>query len=1189
MRIKQLEELKNKIRPYLRDYLEEHDTKFEGNHLTCPNKSAHRNDDNTPSASFFPDDEHIKCFVCDEVINADIFACAYFLEGKPLTGSEFISDNVLYLAKKFGIPYEIEDISEKEKQTGQLRELLEIANKMMRAVIKQNHPSLQKVQDYIKKRRWEKIIDKFEFGYCLYDKLIANLEKRGYTNEQLEMAGLMDKENEKNQNSAKGVLNNRLVFPIRDGYGRIVGFASRRLEDKNGETKYLNFRATNLYRKADILYNLKEAKNHPKVYIVEGYSDVWALSLRGIDNVIALCGLGFSDKQYDLLVYNRIKQLCLNLDNDEAGKEATIRIVEEKLKNKADIEVTIKELDEAKDPDEYLQNHSTKEFFNLPEFTIFDWKLQDLKKNKENEFLKNDLIQLIVNEEDYITTEQMIRDLSDALDVTFDALKKEVERNRKLGRGKYLLTSRDILKEKASLENEVNNFESWAWSRGNSLLGLETGYPILTKKLDGLQNAFYLLAGDTNIGKCLCGDTRITLATGKTIPIKELKNFEGTQLIGFDLKKKKYIQTKMTKFYNNGIKNVYELTTTNGKRIKATANHPFFTIDGWKSLKNLKVEEGIAVPQELSFFNSKSPITKEQIKILAYLIAEGCFSLKHRKIDFTNTNKQIVNDFCQSIKQSYPEILIKNYKDITYTLTNNRKLKDFLILQGIYGKLSRDKFVPDSLYRCSKEDTALFLRHLFDCDGSIFESNGYIRIEFGVSSEKLASDVQNLLLKFGLHTKFRAKKFRFNNKPQVAYIITLLDIESIRKFIREIGFFTKQKKAIELLKKHKSEYPNGKADIIPVDENLINHIYNIHKNSNKTWREFAKYCHNVRSAGKGFLKRFEKLKRTSLSKQMLYKFATFFEDEYLLNLLELPIFWDKIKTIRYIGKEETFDITVPKAHNFIANNIIVHNSALLLNLSLNLIKDNGNDVFVLFFSIDDNVRQVLPRLLATTTDLEINTIANPKFKIKYNKELAPEKVEELLKIRENAVNDLKGLANSFAIKEENDIRSIEEMEKYIRIYKEIAGKKQLVVIVDNLHRIKTELRFASTRETYMYISDTLKRWKTDYDVPVVATAEIKKINSLRRPTGDDIKEVKDLQFDSDLTVLLYNDFYLKDDSTLYFVDNSGESQPIIEMAIIKNKTGGFKGKLYYKFYKDISKIVECTREEMETYFQDFQK
>jgi len=161
------------------------------------------------------------------------------------------------------------------------------------------------------------------------------------------------------------------------------------------------------------------------------------------------------------------------------------------------------------------------------------------------------------------------------------------------------------------------------------------------------------------------------------------------------------------------------------------------------------------------------------------------------------------------------------------------------------------------------------------------------------------------------------------------------------------------------------------------------------------------------------------------------------------------------------------------------------------------------------------------------------------------------------------------------------------MEKYIRIYKEIAGKKQLVVVVDNLHRIKSELRFGSVREIYMYVSDTLKRWKTDYDIPVVATAELKKINSLRRPLGDDIKECVDLQFDSDFTALLYNDFDLRDDSTLYFVDGNGKSQPVIEISVIKNKTGGFKGKLYFKFHKNFSKIVEASREEMETYFQDF--
>ena len=97
MRVKNLEELKVQIRPFLREYLEENDTKFRDKHFSCPNRIAHKSDDSTPSASFFPDTDHWKCFVCDDA-KGDIFTAAYYLEGKPLTGPEFITDNILYLA-----------------------------------------------------------------------------------------------------------------------------------------------------------------------------------------------------------------------------------------------------------------------------------------------------------------------------------------------------------------------------------------------------------------------------------------------------------------------------------------------------------------------------------------------------------------------------------------------------------------------------------------------------------------------------------------------------------------------------------------------------------------------------------------------------------------------------------------------------------------------------------------------------------------------------------------------------------------------------------------------------------------------------------------------------------------------------------------------------------------------------------
>ena len=169
---------------------------------------------------------------------------------------------------------------------------------------------------------------------------------------------------------------------------------------------------------------------------------------------------------------------------------------------------------------------------------------------------------------------------------------------------------------------------------------------------------------------------------------------------------------------------------------------------------------------------------------------------------------------------------------------------------------------------------------------------------------------------------------------------------------------------------------------------------------------------------------------------------------------------------------------------------------------------------------------------------------------------------------------------------------LEDIEKYIRIYKKIAGTKQLVVFVDNLHRISSR-KSQSTRELYMGVSDSLKLWKTEFDIPVIATAEIKKTNENKRPIGDDIKEVKDLQFDADLVALLYSDFFTNNTTLLAHnseeegLEDDEKARPIVEMNIVKNKTSGFKKRLYYKFFPEFSRYEECTQDEIATLFKNY--
>ena len=749
------------IRPHLREYLEMNGTEFNATHFTCVNRSQHANDDYKPSAAFFPNPDAFKCFVCQ--ISGDIFSAAHYLAGKPLTGQGFITDNVLYLADLFGIKYEIEEYTPEEKQKEELYKALEDACKICNQVIKVDNEKTLKVREYVSTRQWEDLVDTFQFGYCNYDKLIELLKKKGHTEETLKEVGLIPSAEAKG-NQAKYLLDDRLLFPIKNHYGRTVGFASRALDENSNGQKYLNSRNTVLYNKTNVLFNLDKARLNSDIYVVEGYADVFTLYKYGIKNVVALCGLSFNEERYKILVKQGITKIIFCLDRDLAGQQALTRIIDKDIKGLQGINLFVKEIPSPyKDVDELLVKDGIEAFKAIKELSIFDWKLALLEKDVENEFLKNDAIKLIVLESDYTIKEKLCQKLAKVLDVSKEAVKKETEKHDLLDKGRRLITSEDIQEEDKCFERVLSDWDRSVWNRQGNLLGLKADkFPLFVKKMDGIQNMFYILAGDTNLGK----------------------------------------------------------------------------------------------------------------------------------------------------------------------------------------------------------------------------------------------------------------------------------------------------------------------------------------------------------------------------------------------------------------------------------------TTLLLNLAMDMLQSNEN-LFILFFSIDDSLGQLLPRIVSLNTGVPINAIANPKFKIKLREDLSEEEKEKLLRLRGEEIERLKSISDRFAIKEESEAKRIEQLSKYIKIYKKLSEGKQLVVFIDNLHRL-TSYKKAETRELFMMISDQLKYWKNQYDIPVIATAELRKTNTVKRPIGDDIKETKDLQFDADFVGLLYNDYYKNPNTSLKFVRNVNSEDaygPIVELNVIKNKTSSFKSRLYYKFYPEISKFTECTENERQEYLE----
>jgi len=434
--------------------------------------------------------------------------------------------------------------------------------------------------------------------------------------------------------------------------------------------------------------------------------------------------------------------------------------------------------------------------------------------------------------------------------------------------------------------------------------------PVLGKKvlMDVSRSHVAIVCGKRGGGKCLTGDTLITLEDGREIPIKDLE--KETKKI-FSLNDNQKIETtKKEKFYKRQINKTLEITLRSGKKIELTPEHPLLTIEGWKEAKDLKKKSRIATPRIIpKFGNTKIPEWK--IKILAYLIAEG--HLGNGFILFCNKDEKIISEFKNAIYSFDKGLKIMPRGHTTLRISKieagreKNSLRKYLDNLGLYNVKSETKFIPENIFQLPKEQLSIFLNRLFSCDGTIyFDINKKeYNISYSSSSSKLIAQVQSLLLRFGLLSIIRTKK----TKKLPNYELKILSSQNL-EFIKEIGFFGKKE---EIQKKVIKKSSNPNVDTIPKE------IWNIYRPKN--WSTVGKVL------GYKLPKSLRSSINYSPSREKLLKIAISENNSELKKIATSDIFWDEIKEIKEINKKQTvYDITVPNNHNFVANNIIVHNS-----------------------------------------------------------------------------------------------------------------------------------------------------------------------------------------------------------------------------------------------------------------------
>lgn len=505
MRVKNLGNVLKELKPLLKQYLEDNNTRFTKTHFQCPNRKEHDNEDEQVACNFYPDENHFKCFVCQE--NGDIFNACHLLEGRPIGGKGFIYDNVLYLADKYNIKYQLSEETNEEKlytlYQKFIKKLIETSNKYL---IEQKP---QKAIKYLKKRKWTKIVKTHQLGYFpnsekakkafnkLYNKLIRKTKKINKEAVPEEILSL----------SFKSIAN-RLLYPINNSYGLTIAISTREVDDSY--KKYTHHPIKLSKKPINLMYNLDRARHYTKVYLVEGASSIFTLSLNGVNNAVSILGSNFIEKHYEWLLKNDIKELVLCFDGDKAGNQALQKAIR-KIQNKSEIKIYIKQLPKDKDPDDFIMDKGIKEFMDLEELPLLDYLLDKYKDNQEDNQTQDAIFGLISSQDNNIIKENLIETVAKETNTLKTTLLKELEKYENKNKLMQGISLTEYIEEAEQLEKDIDKFDELRWRTGD-LIGLKTTHQFFDEKMDGLQIGLHMVGGKWNVGKsAFCLDLAMRL------------------------------------------------------------------------------------------------------------------------------------------------------------------------------------------------------------------------------------------------------------------------------------------------------------------------------------------------------------------------------------------------------------------------------------------------------------------------------------------------------------------------------------------------------------------------------------------------------------------------------------------------------------------------------------------------------
>ena len=646
--------------------------------------------------------------------------------------------------------------------------------------------------------------------------------------------------------------------------------------------------------------------------------------------------------------------------------------------------------------------------------------------------------------------------------------------------------------------------------------GISTGFTDLDDITSGLQPTdFIIVAARPSMGKCGKHDTKVinpengAIMTIEEMVIQKQKRVLNISSVG-DLQ-----ITQVSDWIDSGVKPVWRVTTRLGRAVEVTGHHPFLVVQGWTPLHDLKVGEKIAIPRSVPVFGTDETLSSEQVRLLAYFIAEGGLTGSVPK--WTNSDPLLVADFSGAIEECFPELEIKaasksgiDYKIVRPNrgtgMTPNR-LTAWLKDLDLWGQYAKEKSFPACVWTLPKPKLAEFLRVLFSCDGTIYKLGDYPRIEFTVASEKLAQDVQHALLRFGVVAKLWGKQANCDNTEFKSWRVEITDPQSVMIYNAEIGWIGEKAGRAMATDFWERTTPKRQSNNGHPPREVWDLVKEACKRADISLSEMARRAGEIVPA-----EGYNPHTKRGLPSHRLRAYAEVLQDIRLWRIASPDIYWDEIVSIEPIGEHQVYDLTVPDGSNFIAQDIFVHNTALCLNIAHHIALKENQPVAI--FSLEMSKEQLVQRLICSEASIK-------------SQDLRRGRVQDGDWHRiTNAVNRL--YQAPMFIDDQPGQGTFEMRAKARRLAAE-HGQLGLIV-VDYLQLAHSSGKSENRVQEISEIARAFKSMARELKCPLIALSQLSRAVEQRedkRPMLSDLRESGSIEAEADLVAFIYRASYYK--------------------------------------------------------------